>query len=95
LHLVGILLPHIIDDAWSKSHQTLLVFTKLSKSLNSAECLPQSLSASYSFVNSVSDYTRDVLQHCHEYFKSVAINGHAVAAFFSSVILIHHGLLLM
>jgi len=24
LHLVGILFPHINDDAWSKSHQTYL-----------------------------------------------------------------------
>ena len=53
-----------------------------SKSLNSAKCLPQSLSASYSFVNSVSSYTLDVLRHCQVHFRSVAINGHAAAAFF-------------
>jgi hypothetical protein len=73
------------------------IYETQSYSLNSAKCLPQSLSASYSFVKSVSSYTRDVLLHCQENCRSVAvaINGQAVAAFFSSVILVHRALLLM
>jgi len=29
LHLVGILFPHINDDAWSKSHQICMRHTRL------------------------------------------------------------------
>jgi len=31
LHLVGILFPHINDDAWSKSHQTFNKFVNASE----------------------------------------------------------------
>ena len=68
-----------------------LLHSTVTASLLSPNILNTMFSNNLSFLSScnVSD------QHCQENFSSVAINGHAVAAFFSSVILIYHELLLM